>query len=605
MCIFAAVDLYSTLLTLHPPPPPRSYLINLADVVFSPKSDRNSYREDLFVPSLSPNLLLQPFISIIAFPRYFDPLYTFVHRLELLSRETPLAARDITELTVQQQELLLQRAATSSSDPSSSSLNRLIGYVSENLDPLLNTVGSQGFPLLFLHIFPFFQHMETFFDAIHSFLDPLAAYMSCRAVGRLFTTPVLRLFDSPIEPYQRGHLLSRTMADVLLRRFGLRLFLSRFIGFIVEAMIEPARVASRGSSRKPSYLFRLKSASALTLVQSDIFQSNRFEDVRNTSDLTYSYTLTEAMRGYDSDEKEWSSGDSDESDYPETSLLAKSSMFMGPSHETDVLPPLPEQDEEQPESPAVGRKADDNAPPHLHRIGSVPQNSSGDSVSSPVSTVPPSGSATWPRLDDSAGALSSQMGHERLHVSSNVSSLGIDTTSTEYNASVGSPSLMTQSVTLSLSSEASHDASGTFPGVASPCATLTRQASLALGRPIELSIDGIFGEAGENSGDDEAADNESLLSTDPEVIAINRQISEVAADCICWLIRRLGPFLTTRHITRPLLDNLNRCFSGILHRKGQEVVVVGCLRSIAEYYGEMVITKLYIPYAETLVSYTA
>ncbi len=67
--------------------------------------------------------------------------------------------------------------AGTSLDLTSNSLNCLIGYVSENLDLLLNTARSKGFPLPFLHIFPFFQNLETFFDAIHSFLDLLAAYI--------------------------------------------------------------------------------------------------------------------------------------------------------------------------------------------------------------------------------------------------------------------------------------------------------------------------------------------------------------------------------------------------------------------------------------------
>ena len=49
------------------------------------------------------------------------------------------------------------------------------------------------------------------------------------------------------------------------------------------------------------------------------------------------------------------------------------------------------------------------------------------------------------------------------------------------------------------------------------------------------------------------------MSSDPVTLAINAQIAEVAADCVCWLMRRLGPLLSTQHIIRPLLDGLHRC----------------------------------------------
>lgn len=583
-----------------------SYLTNLADVVFCPKSDRSCFGAGLFLPSLSASLLLQHFIPIITFPPYFTPLYDFVHRLAQLSRGTPLALRDVTEFALQQQELLLQRAAKSGTD-SSESLNHLVSYVSENLDQILHAVGSRGFPLLFLHIFPLFQHPETCFEAVYSLLDPLAAYVSRRNVERLFSPPVLRLFDASIEPYQRGQLLSRSMADVLLRWFGLKAFLRRFIGFIVEAVFEPVRAPSKSSSRKISTLFRLKSASTLTLVQSDLFQSGRFEDVRKNSDLTYSYTLSDALRGYDSDKEECSSVDSDEPDYqvpPETSLLAKSGLVLGAVNEAEgALPSLPEEDEEAAQSLAVGHRVEQGMTSDRDQQGMLYPDSSLDLSSSTTPHILSSGSTTWPRQDDSGRYQAGQTDHERLHASiTAMSSLKIDTTSTEYRPSTDSPNLMTQSATSSLLSEASHDPISPSSSIPTPYGTLNRQSSLALGRPIELSVDNILGGVGEDSEDEQTFDNESLLSTDPEVITINRHISQVAADCICWLIRRIGPLLTTRHIARPLLDNLHRCFTGILDLRGREVIALDCLKAIAKYYGEMVVTKLYIPYAETLVS---
>lgn len=54
------------------------------------------------------------------------------------------------------------------------------------------------------------------------------------------------------------------------------------------------------------------------------------------------------------------------------------------------------------------------------------------------------------------------------------------------------------------------------------------------------------------------------MVSDPLTLAVNAQIADMAADSLCWLIRRLGPLLATQHIVRPLLDGLHRWVEGSL-----------------------------------------
>ncbi len=48
---------------------------------------------------------------------------------------------------------------------------------------------------------------------------------------------------------------------------------------------------------------------------------------------------------------------------------------------------------------------------------------------------------------------------------------------------------------------------------------------------------------------------------DPVDVGINARIAQLAADSVCWLMRRLGPILATQHVVKPLLDGLHRCLN--------------------------------------------
>ena len=148
----------------------------------------------------------------------------------------------------------------------------------------------------------------------------------------------------------------------------------------------------------------------------------------------------------------------------------------------------------------------------------------------------------------------------------------------------------------------------TLPTLTPPFTSLSgirRQVSLPVGRR-PITVDDILNvDEDESEEDEQVLEAENICSADPETLAINAHMSQVAADCVCWLIRRLGPVLTTRYIAKPLLENLYRCFMGILHLRGRGTMALKCLSAIARLYGDAIILRLYLPHVENLVSWAS
>ena len=570
-----------------------SYLLNLAEFVLCPDIDNSPVFDDLRLSTLSANLLLQSFIPIVSFPTYFEPLYKFVYNLEQLCRDSLLANRDTKELVIQK-----ARGSVSNHTLPPSDLNLIVSFISDSLESVLGVVNNEGFTLLLLHLIPYFQFPETSFEAICNFLNPLAQRMSKKNIERLFSAPVIYMFDSPTEPYQRGHLLSRPMADMLIKRFGLNTFLTRFLGYIIEAVIEPSRIASKGQHRKnSSSKAQHPSGSMLTLVQSDLMQSPRVEEF--PSDYTFSLALSD-VGTYDSDKDDSSSEESDIEDVPESSLLAKPRMVLSSLvgvSDTD----FPEDaGTGRGESPTRGLKPWD----HLFDQGSA--NKTTFDYSSPSAAV----DTNSEQSEDSPLTSSVLLNYD--------TSMKLDTSLADYKPSPASPltagaggapsfgSSMTDSFHSAQSY--SNEITNSFPPISSQphfntLSGIKRQSSLPVSRlrTLGISVDDILSTEQSESEDEEQTTTENLTSANPETLAINTHISQIAADCICWLVRRLGPILATRYIAKPLLESLYRCFSGILHPKGRGTAVLKCLSTIAKLYGEKVLLQLYLPHAENLV----
>ena len=560
-------------------------MLNLAEFVLCPDIDNPPAFDDLRLSTLSADLLLQPFIPIVSFPTYFEPLYKFVYKLEQLCRDSLLANRDTKQLVVQK-----ARGSVSTHTLPPADLNHIVSFISDHLESVLGVVNNEGFTLLLLHLIPYFQFPETSFEAICNFLNPLAQRMSKKNVERLFSAPIIYMFDSPTEPYQRGQLLSRPMADMLIKRFGLSTFLIRFLGYIIEAVIEPSRIASSGQHRKnSSSKVQHPSGSMLTLVQSDLMQSPRVEEF--PSDFTFSLALSD-VRVYDSDEDDCSSEESDIEDAPESSLLANPRMVL---------------------SSLVGMNDADSQ-----------EDTGAGRGESPTRSLKP-----WDQLFDQGSANKATLDHidtqsEQPADSPLTSSvnydmpLRLDTSMADYKPSPASPltagaggapsfgSSMTDSLQ---SAQSYNEITNSFPPITgqphfNSFSGIKRQTSLPVSRlrTLGISIDDVLTkEASESEDEEQTPATESSCSANPEMLTINTHISQIAADCICWLVRRLGPILATRYIAKPLLENLYRCFTGILHPKGRGTMVLKCLSTIAKLYGEKVLLRLYLPHAENLV----
>lgn len=108
---------------------------------------------------------------------------------------------------------------------------------------------------------------------------------------------------------------------------------------------------------------------------------------------------------------------------------------------------------------------------------------------------------------------------------------------------------------------------------------------------------------GDDDKDDDRTDSDNDKDDDigsSELSQFDKMLADIAADSLQWLMHRLGPLLATKYIVRPLLDGMYRCFTS--HHSNQEVAVLKCLSHFVSTYGNIVVMKMFIPHAESLVS---
>ena len=586
------------------------------------KSGLSSVFKEPHLPSLSSSILLQPFLPVISFPPYFNKLYTFTSELERRCRGCGVDYATLNIRKLSSQGLALKKGL------SERDLEPILTFISEKLEGLLEAVSEEGFPLLLLHLFPFFQYPQSSFDAVYSFLPLLTQHMSRRSVERIFISIVIRLFDTATEPHHRGQLYSRTTSDVIVKRFGLSMFLNRFLGFLIEAVVEPLRQASKNSSNKRhnSNIVRLKSqTSVLALMASDILQSQTYNSPdRHEMSANLSYSIGMSDHAYNDSDKEYSSSEeSEEEDMVDCSLLAKSSILSGNGEPSDSLNVT--------QSPLV--MAAEKAAAYSSSGGKGSEREGGWFKNS---DHPLADNVVFSSQDEAQkrGPLNSQYGtssFQNLPPEEQLLSLQESVSLTSSSKFDPTQSLMSYSSEDSVANEVKfnslppsrlagvgqRDRMPSFPGglkIGLPLRSnsydhysgsgSSREGSLVtLGDEREVEEEeeegGVTGEEGEvdSQGDENTADN------DPGARAVNLRISKIAGDCLCWLLRRLGPILATRHIVRPLIESLHRCFTGIMDPRGKEVVALKCFTDFAECYGETVVRKLYIPHAENMVRY--
>ena len=473
--------------------------------------------------------------------------------------------------------------------------------------------------------------------------------MSRRSVERIFTSVVIRLFDTATEPHHRGQLYSRTMADVILKKFGLSMFLNRFLGFLIEAVVEPMRLASSktlSSKRRNANIVRMKSQSFHTLMTSDLLRSQSYnspdgQEMSSNLGATLSYSLGMSEHSYNDLDKDFSSSEDSDDELADCSLMAKFSGGGGGEGE----PREGKQVEGMSLSPLVMAAVSASK---VSSSGVAGPGAGGGAAEVELRSdevdLPDGSAIVITKQEPKVEGNSSSITHSPL-----LSSLSASSNPPPVDPHADSNLLASFHDSISMTASAQYDQSLTsFVSEDSLSGNNRFTNSLPskhrgdqeknnmeerslplkmkLGLPLKSSnynncyvssgssgrglmgdqeVDGQREEERDGGGEDEVdssrVDGDNLSLYDPELLAVNLHVSEVAADCLCWLFRRLGPLLSSKHIVWPLVEGLHRCFTGVLGLRGKELAALKCLISFAECYGEIIIREMYVPHAENMV----
>lgn len=493
-----------------------SHLTNLIDQVFKP--DSSSLIPNV-IPTLSASSLIQQFVPLVSFPKYFELLYQTLSEFENRSKLVGLATPPL-------------KPKHSTSDKSKEEtgevdLSIVMSYIACQLDAILPQLDEDGLHLFMLYVFPLFEHPSTCFEAIFVLFDTLSEYLGKRWIQKVMIPSFLYAFDTFEKPSNRCRILSRNMAEKLIEKFSLSIFLSRFLACIIDAVIEP--LAKKAPNKK------------VTQNPSDFLSSTREDGKRRKSSLSRLATSTmsptrttvssklslsfnwENQRYRSDDEGEDSDPEADLS-FPEASILASrvaASVFGALTDMETAGGPLVEREETLSSTPAkpdlgVGYVISPGVPPALGGTpgGMVPSN---ESSATAVESIP------------------------RKDVESDNNDKGV--TDSQLDSSlVEGPGLLLEEEDplLPSSSDSRPEAFSTPPTFLSNESFEEKECDI-----------------------EEEAKNETM-PTDPQQLAISANISEIASDCIIWLIWRLGPILATKHIAHPLLDSIHRYESWVV-----------------------------------------
>jgi WD repeat-containing protein 81 len=284
------------------------------------------------VPSIIPNLsataLIQQFIPLISFPKYFELLYHTLSEFESWSKTAGLSTPASKPKVPKDEEEL------SSKDPVANSKNpsEVISFITDQLESILPALDNDGLHLFMLYLFPLFEHPSSCFEAIFVLFDPLSKHLGQKWIKKFMIPPFLYAFDTFENPSNKCRMLSRTMAEKLIEKFSLATFLMRFLSCIIEAVIEP--LAKKISSRKS------------VQTSGSFFSSSKDAGKRRASlsrlantmspKLSLSYNWDSHL--YESDEEDELSDPEADFSFPEVSLLASKVPMFGVLAETDLDP---------------------------------------------------------------------------------------------------------------------------------------------------------------------------------------------------------------------------------------------------------------------------
>ena len=532
--------------------PQCSYLRGFADLIFSDDSQAGILVPSV-LPALSTVILLQQFVSLVPFPSYFAPLYSLLSELENDAQKVGLATPSLRQRS-------LDNAETNDNVGESISPSTIVTVLAEKVASVYPLLDRDGLNLLLLYIFPLFDHPSTCFDAAFNLFDTLSEYLTQRHLQKILVPSFLFMYDTFDKPSHRCQILGRLMADKLMKKFGLFVFLTRFLPCIIEAVIEPMANTFAGKKSTPTTVERQGSSDSPDAKELKTPALNHNPTLSRVASSSLTLNFTWDSHVYEFDKEDDDSGSETELSFPEASLL------VGMNTTVFDLVPNGEQNGSLPTkqeaclSPLLEEEMQTEIPIDRH---SLPEQ---QDPKPPVTS--PFHSPRKPHL--AAGTVNP-------HLLPVLQSPKSKDDSPDLLDSPGPDTII----------KSSHSC---FPSVS---VLPPKSDGSHMVVPEEKAAE--EGDSLSRSGSD--------VPTDPKTKAISSEISEVASDCVTWLIWRLGPLIATRHIAHQLLDNMHRCFTNVVHIQERQSAkdVLCCLASLVDYYGQGVVLQLYLPYIKAQV----
>lgn len=509
-----------------------SSLQSLTEIIFMDKlKDSSSKLLDIF-PTVNSSSLIQQFIPLISFPGYFDRLYDTASEMESRSKSMGVSISPVKQRHTQHKVPTEEQMKDSS---------ELISFVLDQSNDIFPTLDQEGIALLLMYIQPLFEHSITSFEAVSTLFEPISLYLSRRVLQQSFLIPFLNVFDNVSNPIQRYNVLNRRIASILVASLGLSTFLSRYLHCFIEAVIEPMghNMTEQPPKQQVSFLKDAAEDNDLSLSHR-LDLSHASNPLSPSSSTATKHSLHYSWReehGIHSDEED-SEGEED-FNYPDISLLETKSTpvssvsvfgLLADIEETDcqsdsdtsLQSPVDKKDSEPP-SITVSSRRDSDAP---RRTTLGRKHVSSTSVSAPK----PSGKySNKNELDQSTSQATPTTTPTRpLRQSSSIEDDVVDDTS----------DLLPPTVSVST----------------------VRRSFPVLPVKTAAEIDDCPDRVSEQEEEEVEKDGVPMATTavDPHLLAMSQRISEVASDCLIWLLWRLGPLLSTKHIVRPLLDSFHR-----------------------------------------------
>ena len=519
-----------------------SCLRAVSDLMFLDKTDSSVKLLDIF-PSFNSSTLIQQFIPLISFPSYFDQLYNALSDLETRSKSIGLSLTPIKRRPYDQHQV---------EDPPKD-VTSVVSLLLEQYHVLLPIIDQEGIGLLMLYIKPLFEHPITSFEAVMTLFEPVSSFIGQRLVQQSFLIPLLNVFDNFSNPIHRYNLFNRNFGNSLISNFGLAIFLSRFLNCFVEAVIEPmGHKLNPILTKKPSLYDDnlLKGSNGSDNSRSlshrmDLSHASNPLSLTNTTNTKHSLTYNwRDGQGINTDDED---SDVEDFSFPDVSLfetknIPTSSVFglLADMEETNALFGHSENDSTT-SSPLTKTESDTIQPQIKSR-----DCDSEFLLTGILPPVPIQPALSLPVEPDTTQSVTGNDYQPTNRLQASLRTLPNKEKATLIEEPVTEVGIPDEEEREEVFDEGEREVSNEEERRVVPIEG-ERVEVPDEGERVEVPDEGERGEVPSET-----------MAVDPQLLAMSQYISEVASDCLVWLLWRLGPLLSTKHIINPLLDNLHR-----------------------------------------------